>query len=205
VNIKLPATFRIDALFGLVAAAATACAGAVAVGPHLLAQAPTAQEQMAAIEERRKAATELAADLVNLNKRLEELHAESETAVHLIPVSTANARLLALTKLAESHGVTIAQVTSLASDTKDPRATVIPIKLSGTATYSDATAFLSDLRKEFRDTSVTGFKISAVPAATAPTATFAMDLAWYAAPAGGAGSAGSAGGAGAAGAGTKSP
>lgn len=181
-------------LFALAAVGMTAVAGGVAAAPHLLRREPTAGELAGLISEQTKAAAERVSELESLTRMVAQTRAEAERAVRVRPASEANVRLEELADAAQRHGATIAQIASLTPDTRERRATIVPIKVAGRATYTQATALLRDVNENFRDMGVTAFKVWGTPqSGAAPVIEFSLDLAWYAAPAGAGGGAGRAG------------
>jgi hypothetical protein len=207
VNLRTPATWRTDVLFVLATLGITALAGGVAAAPHLLSREPTARELASLVEERRDTAEKLASQSAEMSSKVARMREEAERAVRLESANAANVRLEQLASAAQRNGVTITQISSQAADTSDVRAAVIPIRISGTATYTRATEFVRELRANFRDTAVTGMKISGVPAAgpKPPEGELKLDLAWYAEPDKGAVRAGSGASGASAGGGAKTP
>lgn len=183
-------TLRIDAPFALVALAATLGAAALAAAPYLLDRGPSHARQQEIINERRTIAADSERDLAKYQATVETLTARSADAVKLRPATAVIPRVVEITALAAECSASISQIAPqpalppapVAPGVRD-KAVVVPIKLSGTATYENATQFLRLLRTRFRDTAVTGIRIAAAPSDTSPDATYAFDLAWYTAPA----------------------
>jgi hypothetical protein len=192
---KLPSSdsLRVDVPFALLAALMAAVACAIGAAPYLLNAGPSVKEQGSQLEERTHAAAEADAEVVALRARVESLAAKQRSAVLLQPQSALFSRINAITDLATNCSATISQITPqipqapIAITDKD-KAVIVPIKIAGTCTYENATRLLAEISERFPDTAVTAVRLTAAPAEAAPTAAFAIDLAWYAGPANSAGS-----------------
>lgn len=111
-----------------------------------------------------------------------QLAAELEKAVLLQPAAKINERLADLTARAEQRGLTVEQISPGAA-VVNARATAIPIRLSGSCTYTAATQFLRDLRAEYRDMAVVSLQVSGQPTRPGEKAACAAEFVWFAAPA----------------------
>lgn len=117
-------------------------------------------------------------ELQHRKARLESL------AIRLEPVSRTNDRMVRLTQLAETSGLS---VSSIQPDT--PRAeakhTLVPIRLAGRGDFRAMQKFLGALKSQFPDTRIDTLQIDAgiVPgdAASENRGPFALDCTWYAA------------------------
>ncbi len=187
---------HVDALGVLIALALTAGAGAVAVGPKLLARAPTHAEQQQELDSRRKAAVEIEQQAEAARRNLDTLKTQTIAAVQLQPPTHINQRMGEMAALAGPCNISIDQLspgtpaaTPIAPATAggpESKATIVPIKLSGTGSYPDISRFLRSLHDTFRDTAVSSLHVMAQPdpkGSEKQVASFTIDLAWYAAPA----------------------
>lgn len=131
----------------------------------------------------------------SLRKALDEL----DSSVRLVSADKTNERLVTFAARAEQFGVTVEQLTAGVPDAGNatiaaapgasksaPRTRVVPVRLSGRGSFDAVNAFIGDLHRTFRDTRVSGFKMTASPEAGG-YGTYALDLEWFAAPKGSAG------------------
>ncbi|HMN42022.1 MAG TPA: hypothetical protein PKE29_14350 [Phycisphaerales bacterium] len=187
-NLPSTPTLRIDAPFTLIALAATLAAGALAAAPYLLDRGPTPVEQQELVVERRAIVADSEKDLAKYRALVESLEARQTNAFRLRPPSALNDRIVELNALARECSAAVSQIAPQPPGAPQTvagggKVVIVPIKLSGAATYQNATRFLRLLRARFPDTAVTDMRIAAAPADAAPTAAYALDLAWYADPA----------------------
>ncbi len=181
----------IDLAGGGVCVALTLGVYVLGIEPRLERTAQTLRD-LSVVSSREREAQELDQGIAGARKRLVELTKQSEdSAVRLEPPENINRRLEAITRLAETHHVTIDQLGpgSASTDTRHIR---IPIKVGGTCGYVSFGSLIADLRAEFPDTAVNEFSISAPHAGDTTHAGFTLDLMWFAAPPGGAVAKGSA-------------
>jgi hypothetical protein len=148
------------------------------------------QQQVASLQETLRGLTD--------RRRIYEVEL-AHHPVKLHPASDINQRLAAIVSLAEETGL---KVPDIAPQTpkSDQRFTVLPIRLKGTGGYPTAADFFAGLHREFKDTAVTAFTLTAPdptdggssewtanlvgpPAPPFPArAEFVFDLEWFAAP-----------------------
>ena len=198
---SFPPTLRVDALGIIATIALTAGAAALAIGPRLLFPAPSHTQQQADLNARlnRSLDSDRQADLAQ--RTLADLKSQEITAVTLKPASTMNQRLGDIATLAEPLGISITKLipgpalaappapaaapSAGAPATPPPLTTIVSIKLAGTGTYPAISGFLHALHDEFRDTALSSLKLSTnlePHQSENLSATFSIDLAWYAAP-----------------------
>jgi len=103
----------------------------------------------------------------------------AEQSIALSPASTLNARLVALSELAQTHDLS---VTGTQVDPLDETGSFafIPVKMGGEGTYADATRFIGDLRIKFPDMGMTTFSL--LRDGLAGGAHFELELNWYVVP-----------------------
>lgn len=200
-KLSLSPTLRVDALGLLAALTLTAGAAALALGPKLLSPTQTYAQQQDHLDARRKQAQDIDRQADAARKNLDGLNSQAITAVQLKPANTINQRLGEMSNLAApcdisitslSPGTPAAQPPAPAAGAPAPpapelKAAIIPIKLAGTGAYPDIACFLHMLHDDFRDTALTSLRITATPdpkQSEKQIASFSIDLAWYAAPAG---------------------
>jgi hypothetical protein len=197
--VKLLPTLGTDAIGGIVAFGLTFGAVILIVAPKFFTHVPSRAEQQAELETRRKQAIELDQNADAARKNLDLLRQQTAAAVHLQPATYINKRMGDMAALAEPCAVSIAQLspgvpapapTSADSATPgalvEPKATIVPIKLSGTGAYPDISRFLHALHDTFRDTAISSLHITGQPdpgRSEKQAASFTVDFAWYAAPA----------------------
>ncbi len=197
---SLPPTLRVDALGSLAAIALTAGAAALAIGPRILFPAPSRAQQQTELNARLKRSLDIDRQTDLAQRTLTDLKSQETTAVTLKPASTMNQRLGDIATLAEPLGISItklipgpasaappppAPAPSAGSPAAPPLTTIVAIKLTGTGTYPAISGFLHALHDEFRDTALSSLKLSTnlePHQSENLSATFSIDLAWYAAP-----------------------
>lgn len=175
-----PVTLHVDVTGIAIAVAMTvACAGAL-VWPIFARSSEVHTPNALTDLENRARAEETALRLDRAS--LEKLQAEALKTVRLEPVTRVNERLVGLAALADKCGVTI---TLLTPQKPQPaaKATIVPVKLAGNASYAAITRFVHALHAEYRDTAVVGLSIVGSPTQKPQDAAYTLDLAWYAAPA----------------------
>lgn len=111
-----------------------------------------------------------------------QLSAELNKAVRLLPHTRINERLADLTARAEKRGVKVEQITP-GNPTVSSRATVVPIRLSGSCTYADIMRLVRELSAEYRDMAVVNLQITGQPTRSGEMASCVAEFDWFAAPA----------------------
>lgn len=111
-----------------------------------------------------------------------QLAAELDKAVRLLPHTKINERLADLTDRAEKRGVKVEQIAP-GNPTMSSRATVVPIRLSGSCTYADIMRLLRELSTDYRDMAVVNLQISGQPTKSGEKAACMAEFVWFAAPA----------------------
>lgn len=178
------ATFRVDAVGATIAVAITVIAAGSLLWP-MIASAEDGPRRDAVADLENRARAEEAALRIE-RAELEALQKQLDAAVTLEPASKVNTRLVGLAALADRCGVSITLLTHQTARAQK-KAVVVPIKIGGSGSYLEVTRFARALHDEYRDTAVVGLSINGAPSAAPNDATYTLDLAWYAAPAGPAG------------------
>lgn len=114
-------------------------------------------------------------------RRLAELE-RNPPAVKLESADLINQRLVRITNKAVAAGLSIDQMTP-GTPAPAARFVTVPVKISGTCTYPGLSRFVHELRREFPDSAITTLQVSGNPADPTSRASFAAEIAWFAAPA----------------------
>ena len=171
-------------------AAGLALCGIVALAGYALGVAPTLRagreraQQRAELARLETEADQQAAGLRAARDRLAWTRRGAEDSpVILRPADELNQRIGRITALADAGGVRIDQIEP-GPPTKAARFTSVPLRLTATGSYVSVGRLLARLHDTYRDTAVSALKLSGNPADPKAKATLALDLTWYAAPAG---------------------
>ncbi len=188
-NLRLPSphspTFRVDAA-GVAMALTLTCACAAALcWPMVLARGGTESGPDIALALESQARAEEAM-LRQSREALESLQERAAQSVTLQPAGQINSRLVAIAEIADRCGVTVTLLTPQ-KPRPHAKAVVIPIKVGGTGNYLGITRFVGALHDSLRDTAVVSMTLGGQGPDRTQPASYTLDLAWYAAPAGSAG------------------
>jgi len=179
---------------GILVLAGLACAAYFLGAAPVLDARAQIEEQRQLLEAQAHNAADVEGRVVQEQKKLVELKAKLEaTDVPLFPAAEINKRLEKITRLTETHGLSVQQLDpGLAKlDPISGKFTLVPIRIVGAGSFSGVSKFLDELlATAYPDVEVRTMSLSAAadanPGATPtgqPDATFAIDLRWYAAPA----------------------
>ena len=178
----------VDAVFAVGWVAVLFAGWAFIIAPAQSSEARKAAD-LSQLSELRTKSLELAQAAQAQRDRLAKLESElKRNPLQLAGVGALNQRIADLTALADqvsaatSVGLKIEQITP-GAPVAGPRYTAVPIRLSGIATYVGAQVMLERLHERFPDTGVTAFSLASTQEGAA-TASFTLELMWYAAPAG---------------------
>lgn len=131
----------------------------------------------AALEQGRQQLAEAAAVVQSAKKQLAAAQKQWEgMRVRLAPLGQLNQRLADLAELASGEGLEVAGVQP-GSPRAVERYQVVPLPLTGRGSYRSFTDFLRRLHRECPDMGVTSVSLRA---ADAGSASFAVNLVWYA-------------------------
>ncbi|MBS0187710.1 MAG: hypothetical protein JSS51_06550 [Planctomycetes bacterium] len=158
----------------------TTVAAAGAIAPVLTARAAHKQLQQQ-IDDGRADIRQLREQRSDFEQNVARMELElRETRVEVEPVSKLNSRISRLTESASRRKLSLDRVAP-ETPQKAVKATLVPIRIEGRGTFTDARDWMADLRSEFPDVAIGGFQISRDHAAAAENTTFSFDLVWYAA------------------------
>jgi Tfp pilus assembly protein PilO len=143
-----------------------------------------ARDQYAADKEacvrEREHAQNLEASLRRLHVQLNEIRRRAEeNAVHLRPPSTAPLHVAHISRLAAEAGLQVDDMRT-GDPAPGPYATMVPVHLAGSGTYSACMRFLRRLRETLPETCVLAFALTGEPNDTTGAAALTMDLTWHA-------------------------
>jgi Tfp pilus assembly protein PilO len=183
---------RVDAIGMALCAALSTGAYFVGVEPVINIQARV-EEQERLIDEQLRIAADSEQLLLQEQTKLAELKRRlNANNVQLAPPTDINRRLDRISRLLESHGLTMQTLDPGTAHT-DPelgKFVMVPIRLAGRGSFAGMTRFLHQLlSKEFPDVELRSLNFSA-PTVGGPAtefepdkAAFLLELRWYAAPA----------------------
>ena len=128
--------------------------------------------------QRAAAAKALVRDLTGQVERAQA--AMEANPLRLESVGRINHRLARIDSLAGARGLELRDVQPGRVAQSNGYQTV-PLRITGTGSYQNCMQFLHDLHQTFRDTAVTGFRLSGSPQdGKSQTISFDFDLRWYA-------------------------
>lgn len=175
--------WRIDVPAVIVALVLTGVAGMAATRPILAARAEAASA-LSDLDEAVAQARKVRQDRIDLEAAAAAMNRELGSRVWKPePVSELNQRLARITAAAVECGLKIDQLTPGVA-TPAPRYTAVAMRLAARGEFRAASAFLAKLRGAFPDTGVVGLRASANAEQGTGNAEFAVDLVWFASPAG---------------------
>lgn len=173
---------RVDAIGGAAAAAVLALSTVLGLLPAWNGRHAIAHDRAQAAENDRLTSAALR-DAQDLDARLAGMQAQLDAnPVKLSVVGDLNQRLSDFVRLADEVGLALDQVEP-GAPVRAPKFTTVPIKVSGTGTYSGLATFFDKLHHTRVDTAVEAFSINVAAAESdAVKAKFALQVVWYAAP-----------------------
>ncbi|MBL0869536.1 MAG: hypothetical protein IBJ18_03050 [Phycisphaerales bacterium] len=161
-------------------AAITALVYVVAIRP-VQERRLSVEQDRAKLEESERNLQTLRDERAQLNSTLATMNrARAQQRLTLEPLSNANRRLAAFAELAELAAV---KLNTLKPDqpVPGPRASTLPIRLSGESTWHAALAFLTSVHDRYPDTAIVSIRLTSNPKDRAEPGPFSCDLNWYAA------------------------
>lgn len=142
-----------------------------------------AAAQQVALEARQQEVTRTQQALHALQRQNEALsQALSEEPITLLPAQQSNHRLAELSRLLSDHGLQVHEVTTDLASTS-AHFQLVPIHVSGNATFAQCASFLNDLSARFADLSADTIELVDNPSERDALLAFRFDLTWFAAPA----------------------
>jgi Tfp pilus assembly protein PilO len=141
------------------------------------------RDDRVARDESLRAAIEQASSLVSTTRGLRTQLTSAQTAlaqidIPLQPATSINLRVAELTTLAGECKLEMDAIQP-GTITHSPRFGEIPIQISGRGTYRTMADFLHRLRRQFPDTAIRAFELSATPEDPNALASFNVRLVWY--------------------------
>jgi Tfp pilus assembly protein PilO len=117
-----------------------------------------------------------------LDRELGRIRAQlAESPVHLEPVERLNRRIARIVELATASRMVINE-TRAGTVAEGERYRTVPVKISGSGSYSQCAVFLHRLAADLPDVEVLGFELAGNPGVPTARSSFRFDLAWYATP-----------------------
>lgn len=176
-------------LYQVIGYTTAACLG-ISVAGYFLGIAPAianVSERQAEMEElanRRQQVASGKTDLANTRRRLDEAKRDvAELPLRLEPASAVNTRLNRVAEAAAAAGVNLNEMQPQPAVDSQHYQTV-PIRVTGSGTYSACAAFLHAMRTQFPDTAVQGIDMqNSSPGKDGNIANFRLDLEWHTTPA----------------------
>jgi hypothetical protein len=170
---------RLTAAGTLALLALTGAGYALIVAPLLRAAVPgpgpdgdaDSAQQAALLDQEALALARAAAEAAQRAERLE---------VRLLPATAQNARLAALTRLAQEAGVEVLELAPGALRAEGSHDT-LPVRIVARGGYQSSGAFLMRVRQELPDFAVVGFQLAGSPENPGAPADLRFDLEWHAA------------------------
>jgi hypothetical protein len=161
-------------------AAITALVYVVAVRP-VQERRLSVEQDRAKLEETQRNLQSLRDERAQLNSTLATMNrSRSQQRLTLEPLANANRRLATLAELAELASVKL-NTLKPEQPLPGPRASTLPIRLSGEATWHSALAFLTSIHDRYPDTAIVSIRLTSNPKDRTEPGPFSCDLNWYAA------------------------
>jgi Tfp pilus assembly protein PilO len=171
----------IDAAGIAVIAACTFVAYWLGIAPVQRAVIQAAQDREA-LETATRELSDVETALRESRSQLQKAQALLESnEVRLEPVSHTNARLKLLADMAEEAGLHVSEVTP-GSVVTGARFNRVPIRVSGSASYTDVAAFVGRVHAQFRDTAIVQLSLVGRPEEPDAKAQFGLELVWFTSP-----------------------
>jgi len=172
--------WHVDALGAAVCIVLTAGVYLAGVEP-LIRRHDEYADQLKTLEAEQARAAHLERTLKAVQAHLAKVQREAaEGTLRLRPLATAPLHVAEISQLAADSGLVIDDIQT-ATPVPGEYAVAVPVRLSGTGTYTACTLFLSRLRRALPETCVLSFTLADRGQQPASPAAFEMDLRWHAA------------------------